>query len=253
MYEYLHAITCNPFLCSNVACFTFVSGLRYGLYPLARDTTSYLLGETEKSASSMFVAGLGVGAFAFMMGMPFYNAKTLLQAEAGLVDAHGCLTSGARKGHARQYRHLGQVLTQVYRSQGTSGLFRGLTPGVARGSLLSAGQTTSYDYTKTYILRHELMEQGPVMHVLCSVIAAFCAATLCAPADLVGSRWQTAPLMGRKYTSLVHCVTSLAKEEGVLVFYRGWSALFIRLAPVFCVSVPLYEELRNRLGIGYMD
>eukprot|EP01134_Creolimax_fragrantissima_P001673 CFRG1673T1 len=242
-----------PGLGSNMTCFTFISGLRYGLYPLVRDTTSHMCGEQQKSAVSMFISGFSVGAFAFAIGMPFYQAKTLLQVESGLVNNKGILTTGARKGHPREYTNLVQVLRKISSSRGFSGLFRGFQPCVARGSLLSAGQTTSYDYTKTYILKHELLQQGPSMHVLCSVISAFCAASLSAPADIVGTRWQTAPLMGKSYTSLQNCVMTMAREEGISVFMRGWSMLFVRLVPVFCVSVPVYEEIRRRLGIGYLD
>ena len=47
-----------------------------------------------------------------------------------------------------------------------------LTVICARGALITAGQLTGYDYTKKAVRSAGLLEDGPVLHVLASVVSA---------------------------------------------------------------------------------
>jgi hypothetical protein len=73
------------------------------------------------------------------------------------------------------------------------------------------------------------------------------------PLDLVLTRYQTAPTMGKYYSGPVACAQELVRDEGITVLYRGWSVFFGRVAPVFIVMLPLFEQVRNAFGLGYMD
>ena len=44
-----------------------------------------------------------------------------------------------------------------------------------------------------------------------------------------------------------------ACQEGIAVFFRGWAPFFIRVVPLFTINLPLYEQIRRVMGIGYLD
>ena len=109
------------------------------------------------------------------------------------------------------------------------------------------------------------MKEGPAQHVCASVFAAFCSCTFSCPADLLMTRFQTAQTAGegggsggggggggggRKISSIAR---EIMVKEGPLGFYRGWTALFIRVAPLYCCFLPVYERFRLALGLGYLD
>ena len=89
--------------------------------------------------------------------------------------------------------------------------------------------------------------------MLASINAALLMCTLSSPADVVATRYQSGPLLGHAYKSPAHCALMIAREEGFGAFYRGWTPFFLRHAPLLCVLMPLYEQLRHLLGLGYME
>ena len=110
-----------------------------------------------------------------------------------------------------------------------------------------------YDGSKTFAKSRGLLEDGPLLHVLSSVIAAFGATSLSAPADILLTRYQSAPMLGLKYTGLIDCARAMVREDGRGVFFRGWPLYFSRLAPVFLIYHPLYEQFRVVCRMGYLD
>ena len=38
----------------------------------------------------------------------------------------------------------------------------------------------------------------------------------------------------------------------VLVFMRGWVPLFMRVAPLYVLWLPAFEQVRSAFGLGYM-
>ena len=73
------------------------------------------------------------------------------------------------------------------------------------------------------------------------------------PADLLMTRYQAASQMGRTYSGLMQCALGMMKEEGPAVFLRGWLPMFSRVAPLYIVYLPAYEQTRMLLGMTYLD
>ena len=65
---------------------------------------------------------------------------------------NGRLTTGARAGEIKMYKHFLDTMLQIVKQEGIPQLWRGVVPMVLRGSLLNAGHTLGYDYTKTAAL-----------------------------------------------------------------------------------------------------
>jgi hypothetical protein len=45
----------------------------------------------------------------------------------------------------------------------------------------------------------------------------------------------------------------MARHDGLPSFGRGWLPFFFRMAPIFAINMPLYEQLRRALGLSYME
>lgn len=120
---------------------------------------------------------------------------------------------------------------------------------------MNAGNTLGYDFAKTFNREREVLSEGFPLHVLASVFAAFLSTTFSIPADYVMTRFQTARQLPGKtpYTSIISCVVDIARTEGLSAFFRGWVPLFTRVAPVYVCYLPLYEQFRLALGLGYFQ
>ena len=64
-----------------------------------------------------------------------------------------------RKGQRRQWSSSAHCFLETLRSEGVvHGLWRGVGPTMSRAALLSAGQLSSYDHSKTLLLRGGWLE-----------------------------------------------------------------------------------------------
>lgn len=115
---------------------------------------------------------------------PFFQLKTLMQAEAGRIcPTSGLLLTGARAGKAPEF-HGNMWWTNgatLVTKGGAPSLWRGACPLVIRGALLASGQMLGYDGLKTYCKREAIMNDGPALHVAASVAAAFFSCSFSAP------------------------------------------------------------------------
>lgn len=215
-------------------------GVRMGCYPYLRD---WVAGDpTRKTPTIMFATGLVAGGVGYWLSCPFFQAKTRLQtATMLLIEKH----AGTR-GLAAQ-------LHELRAAGGFASLWRGASPLVIRGALFSACQTFGYDGTKTALSqRRQLMQDGPALHAMSSMVAAFFATVFSAPADFLMTRYQAAPQMGISYKGPLDCLAQVLREEGPLAFYRGWLPYFGRIAPVFLTFHPSLEQLRVLAGLNYL-
>ena len=225
---------------------------RVGCYPYVRDAMLDAAGASEKNAPVMFLAGLLAGGVGYFASSPVYQVKTLAQAEAGAIGADGVLTSGASKGEVPRFH--GRSLAAGLAALGADGaLLRGSGALMARGALLSAGMQLGYDGCKTASKRYGFMDEGFALHAAASTAGAFGGCLCSTPADVVMTRFQAAGMGGANpYGSSLACAAAILKADGPLAFYRGFTPFFVRLAPVFVVSLPLTEQIRKLAGLGYM-
>ena len=256
----------RPALGPNQLAMGCAIGLRNGFYPIVRDSISAAstgLGFTapgEKiGPSGMFAAGLVSGMCGYLCASPLLQIKTQMQAEAGSVGARGIYETGVRAGSAPTYRNGVHAFQKIGGEGGIAGLWRGAGVIVGRGAALSASQLMAYDGTKTTLKARKLLEDGPALHVAASLTAAVVCTTCSMPLDVVLTVYQSAHSLGgerlQRYglKGPVGCARTLLKEEGPIVFMRGWTPAFLRLAPTCVASFWLYEQLRSFVGIGFLD
>ena len=214
----------------------------------ARLTSS---GADDASLPAKIAAGAVTGAVGAAIANPLDVVRVRMSCEGGLVAADGRYATGMRLGQLPRWSSSMHCLMDCYQREGLfAGLWRGVSATVARASLLSAGQLASYDHSKKMLLRNEVMEEGGRLHIVCAVISGLVATTVCNPADVMKSAIMSAVRDGGAPPSALSLARSIANTQGILGFWRGWTAAYARAGPAFFIQMPVVEELRRRFGVG---
>ena len=166
-------------------------------------------------------AGLTAGGLAAMVGNPADLALIRMQSD------------GLKPPEKRaNYRSVVDALTRIAKSEGVGGLWAGATPTVVRAMALNFGQLAFFSEAKSQLQGTTL---GPRTQTLtASAIAGFFASFFSLPFDFVKTRLQKqqrGPDGKLPYASMVDCFRKVAKDEGLLRFYRGFSTYYVRIAP----------------------
>lgn len=82
-----------------------------------------------------------------------------------------------------------QAFSSIAKTEGISGLYRGLLPTMQRAALLNAAQAPSYDHAKHALLNAGLVQEGVSCHLIASMVAGLMSAVAIAPVDLIRTRY----------------------------------------------------------------
>lgn len=214
---------------ANMVAIGLSSGIRVGLYPVARDLLSG--GSGRKHPLAMTLASMGCGMFGYWCSAPLYQAKVILQVAPPVP-----------------YGNMVAAVRGLFR-QGVRHAYRGSVVLAVRGGLFTCGQMLGYDLFKTHAKRLGV-EDGPPLHFAASVVAACSAVTLHMPADVVFARYQS---LDRGKASPVTAALDLVRRQGPAALLRGWTVALARILPAMVVAVPLMEQVRRLFGLDYFD
>lgn len=167
-------------------------------------------------------AGLAAGGFAAMLGNPADLALIRMQSD-------GLKPVAERK----NYKSVIDALGHIGKSEGIGALWAGCMPTVARAMALNFGQLAFFSESKVRLKENTSLSARN--QTLCaSAIAGFFASFFSLPFDFVKTRLQKqqrAADGSLPYKGMTHCFTKVAREEGLLRFYRGFGTYYIRIAP----------------------
>lgn len=168
------------------------------------------------------VAGLSAGGLAAMIGNPADLALIRMQSDG--------LKPLAARAH---YTSVIDALSRIAKSEGISALWAGAFPTVVRAMALNFGQLAFFSEAKTQLKAKTQL--APYTQTLtASAIAGFFASFFSLPFDFVKTRLQkqSTGVDGRlPYSGMGDCFRKVAREEGVLRFYRGFGTYYVRIAP----------------------
>ncbi|KAI9843661.1 MAG: putative mitochondrial 2-oxoglutarate/malate carrier protein [Thelocarpon superellum] len=179
-------------------------------------------------------AGLTAGGLAALVGNPADLALIRMQSD-GLKPA-------AQRAH---YRSVIDALARIARSEGVLALWAGAFPTVVRAMALNFGQLAFFSEAKQQ-LRARTEWSGRAQTLAASGIAGFFASFFSLPFDFVKTRLQRqtrAPDGSLPYKSMMDCFRKVAKDEGLLRFYRGFSTYYVRIAPHAMVTLIVADYL----------
>lgn len=166
-------------------------------------------------------AGLSAGGLAAMIGNPADLALIRMQSD-------GLKPLAERKNYSSVF----SALRSIAAAEGVASLWAGAAPTVVRAMALNFGQLAFFSEAKQRLKDTSLGSRSQTLAA--SAIAGFFASFFSLPFDFVKTRLQkqTKDKEGKlPYKSMVDCFKKVAKEEGLLRFYRGFSTYYVRIAP----------------------
>ncbi|KAM3559428.1 hypothetical protein ARSEF4850_004133 [Beauveria asiatica] len=218
--------------------------LRQAVYTTARlgffDTFMGSLGSRAKAEGRSVgfkeraTAGLSAGGLAAMIGNPADLALIRMQSD-------GLKPLAERK----NYKSVIDALSSIAKSEGVGALWAGAAPTVARAMALNFGQLAFFSEAKVQL--KQKTDLSPRMQTLAaSATAGFFASFFSLPFDFVKTRLQKqqkGPDGKLPYKGMADCFSKVAKQEGLLRFYRGFGTYYVRIAPHAMVTLIVADYL----------
>jgi len=167
------------------------------------------------------VAGLSAGGLAAMIGNPADLALIRMQSD-------GLKPLAERK----NYKSVIDALSGIAKTEGVARLWAGATPTVVRAMALNFGQLAFFSEAKQQLKDTSLSPRAQTLSA--SAVAGFFASFFSLPFDFVKTRLQKQQRAADgtlPYKGMADCFKKVAKEEGLLRFYRGFSTYYVRIAP----------------------
>ncbi|KAL4574243.1 hypothetical protein LXL04_021070 [Taraxacum kok-saghyz] len=187
--------------------------------------------------SKALIGGLS-GVIAQVVASPADLVKVRMQADGQKVN----------QGLPPRYKTPLNAFHKIIKTEGFSGLWRGVIPNIQRAFLVNMGELACYDHAKTFIIQNKIANDNIYAHTLASMMSGLSATTISCPADVVKTRMMNQE--GKvKYRNSYDCVVKTVRFEGVRALWKGFLPTWCRLGPwqfVFWVS---YEKLRFVLGL----
>ena len=231
------------------------SSFRFGMYPVIKEF--FYAGDSAQDIglARKMAAGLTTGGLGSALANPCDLVKIRLQREAGAVGSDGLYKTGLHTGKKPTYNGTLNAFATILREEGLKGCYTGVSATMARAAFLACGQLASYDHTKTVAKESGLMRDGIPLHLLASLVAGFCATTACQPFDTVKTRFMTdRQNQKRLYRGPFDCLVKTLRHDGVFHgLFRGWVPSYLRIGPHFIVALPIWEQVRHILGLGYLQ
>ena len=132
----------------------------------------------------------------------------------------------------KNYKSVIDALKSIAKAEGVGALWAGAAPTVVRAMALNFGQLAFFSEAKQRLKDSNMSPRAQTLSA--SAVAGFFASFFSLPFDFVKTRLQKqsrAPDGTLPYKSMIHCFTKVAKDEGILRFYRGFSTYYVRIAP----------------------
>lgn len=179
-------------------------------------------------------AGLTAGGLAAMIGNPADLALIRMQSD-------GLKPLAERK----NYKSVIDALSSISKSEGVAALWAGAAPTVVRAMALNFGQLAFFSEAKAQ-LKTKTTWSANTQTLSASAVAGFFASFFSLPFDFVKTRLQKqsrGPDGKLPYSGMLNCFAKVAKEEGILRFYRGFGTYYVRIAPHAMVTLIVADYL----------
>jgi solute carrier family 25 oxoglutarate transporter 11 len=192
---------------------------RLGLHREFSDWLKAQQGGGDLSWGASSGSAMVAGALASVIGTPFDVALVRMQAD-------GMKPAAERRGYTNVFNALGRIV----REEGVARLWSGFEPTAFRAVAMNVGMMASFDQSKQAIRR---LNGDNIITTLCaSAIAASCASVTSLPFDMMKTRLQNMkadPATGKMpYANVLDCGRQILAKEGILTFWRGLSAYYVR-------------------------
>jgi solute carrier family 25 folate transporter 32 len=188
----------------------------------------------SSSTATHITAAMGAGAINAVLTNPLWVVKVRMQTMKN------------------KYPNIHSTFNTIIKEEGYAGLLKGMPLSIL-GTTHIAIQFPLYEHLKAAFKRNStsnahthstnimiLDEYLQVKHILVSSIASkLVASSITYPHELVRTRFQRQQT--KQYHSIYHAVQTIAKEEGILAFYKGMGTNLLRVIPTSSITFVVYE------------
>ncbi|KAJ5139037.1 Mitochondrial carrier protein [Penicillium bovifimosum] len=220
------------------------AAIKFYVYGNCKNIAANIMGHAEDSPLVHAQAAICAGLASSTATNPIWLVKTRLQLDKA---------STAGDPSTRRYRNSIDCVRQVLRTEGVAGFYRGMSASYL-GSIETALHLVLYERLKVGLRRWLEPTEGkgtPLWDEFShwvSTSGAASSAKLAAglttyPHEVARTRLRQAPLEhGKpKYTGLVQCFRTIAKEEGMAGLYGGLAPHMLRSLPSAVITLGVYE------------
>ncbi|KJX94989.1 mitochondrial 2-oxoglutarate/malate carrier protein [Zymoseptoria brevis] len=174
------------------------------------------------------LAGLGAGGLAAAIANPSEVALIRMQAD-GITP----------KADRANYRSVVDALVRIGKTEGITALWSGSYPTIIRAMATNFGQLAFFSESKNQLSQRTSLSERNVT-IASSSVAGFFAAFFSLPFDFLKTRLQRG---GSTYAGVFDCAVKVAKQEGLLRFYRGFGTYFLRIAPHTVITLIVADNV----------
>jgi len=220
------------------------SGSRHGLYGIMM----YQAISANNNQAVPIHLGIAIGMTAGVIGALIGNPADLVLVR---MQADGKFPVEKR----RNYKHCFDGIYRIIREERVSSLWKGCSPNISRGIIVTATEFPVYDSVKRFLLSRNFKD-GTLTHVVSGLTTAICASITISPADVVKTRMMNE---GLKYSGALDCLRKTWNHEGIFGLYKGVHLILVRSAPhnliawVTMERITRYLEHRNRTRKSYFE
>ncbi|KAJ5566914.1 hypothetical protein N7535_006220 [Penicillium sp. DV-2018c] len=220
------------------------AAIKFYVYGNCKNIAASITGKAEDSPLVHAQAAICAGLASSTATNPIWLVKTRLQLDK--ASTTGGLST-------RRYRNSIDCVRQVLRTEGVAGFYRGMSASYL-GSIETALHLVLYERLKVGLRRWLEPTEGkgtPIWDEFShwvSTSGAASSAKLIAglttyPHEVARTRLRQAPMEhGKaKYTGLMQCFRTIAKEEGMAGLYGGLAPHMLRSLPSAVITLGVYE------------
>jgi len=224
--------------------FQFVmNGIRLGTFQVFTSMNLTKNDDGVISISRCIAAAAVSGCIGSFVGSPFYLLKTQLQSQS---------QSSIAVGTQHNIKSIPDAVKLIYREHGITGLWRGYPASLARVSVGSAVQLSSFSKIKDIIVRKQIFGDGSIMvPVASSMCASIFVVVAMTPFDVVTTRMYNQGVdksgRGLLYNHIGDVFVKIFRTEGVPGFFKGMGAHYFRLGPHTILSLVFWDHLKHLL------
>ncbi|KAK4192138.1 mitochondrial dicarboxylate transporter [Podospora australis] len=210
------------------------STARFGLYTVLCRQVQKQTGQAKLSTTYTIACAGVAGGLAGMVGNPTEVVLVRMCADAAKPPAERFFYSDAAT-----------ALYRIGKDEGLRVFGRGLSANVVRSVLMNVAQIAPYAAAKRTLLSRTQLKDDIWTHALASLFAGTVATTVCAPADVLKSRIQSAA----QGSTVMQVVREGLRQEGPVFLIKGWTPAWLRLTPHTVLTFVIMEKLQELVNL----
>ncbi|CCD27337.1 Oac1p NDAI_0K01460 [Naumovozyma dairenensis CBS 421] len=212
-----------------------LNGSRLGFYEPIRSTlNSFFFPDVEshkvQNVGVNVVSGAASGIIGAVIGSPLFLVKTRMQSYSDVIKI----------GEQTHYTGVWNGLSTIFKNEGLKGLFRGIDAAILRTGAGSSVQLPIYNTAKNFLVKNDIMKDGPALHLTASTISGLGVGVVMNPWDVILTRIYNQK--GDLYKGPLDCLIKTVRIEGITALYKGFEAQLFRIAPHTIMCLTFMEQ-----------